>query len=181
MAGYDSREELISKKLAYLDFDALTDFTDVQLEEAEYEAGDILQIGEDGDVPEYRVIHTKRTAYDENNLPVAMYGFTAYWDRELQHEKLSNTARLPEDQPIRLIGRTLAARLVDILHAYQPGKYKARSEMTVSRMESDLKNKGMISDMIGLIELIVSESVVTDAEKAEADQTYKSTDIVKEG
>ena len=142
-------------------------------ENVEFEAGDILQIGEDGDAPEYRVIHTKRTAYDENNQPVTMYGFTAYWDRELQHEKLSNTARLPEDQPIRLIGRTLAARLVDFFHTYQPVENEARSEATVSRMEGDLKNNGMISDMVGLIELIVPESVVTDAGKAEADQLLR--------
>ena len=142
-------------------------------ENVEFEAGDILQIGEDGDAPEYRVIHTKRTAYDENNQPVTMYGFTAYWDRELQHEKLSNTARLPEDQPIHLIGRTLTARLVDFFHTYQPGENEARSEATVSRMEGDLKNNGMISDMVGLIELIVPESVVTDAGKAEADQLLR--------
>ena len=190
--SYDSLEDLISKELEYLDFDALTDFTDDQIAEAEekrasqeweeahepeaeaeYLPGDILQIGADDDVPEYRVITTRRVASDENNLPVTMYGFVAYWDRELQHEKLSNTARLPVNQPIKVIERTLAARLVDFFHTYQPEENPPRGEASVFRMEEDLRSNGKITDLIGLIELIVPESVVTNEGKAEADQLLR--------
>lgn len=71
---------------------------------SEISPGDIIQIGEDADVPEYRVIVSKKTVYGENGLPVIMFGFNAYWDKELQHFKFSNTARLPENEPIRIIG-----------------------------------------------------------------------------
>ena len=141
--------------------------------EIEYLPGDILQIGADDDVPEYRVITTKRTAYDESDQPVTMYGFVSYWDRELQHEKLSNTARLPEDQPIKVIGSTLAARLVDFFHTYQPEENPPRGEESVFRMEEGLRNNGMITDVIGLIELIVPEEAMTDEQKADADQLLR--------
>lgn len=141
--------------------------------EIEYLPGDILQIGVDDDVPEYRVITTRRTASDENSQPVTMYGFVSYWDRELQHEKLSNTARLPEDQAIKIIGRTLAARLVDFFHTYQPEENPPRGEESVARMRENLRSNGMITDMIGLIELIVPEEAMTDEQKADADQLLR--------
>lgn len=141
--------------------------------EIEYLPGDILQIGADDDVPEYRVITTRRTASDENSQPVTMYGFVSYWDRELQHEKLSNTARLPENQPIKVIGRTLAARLVDFFHTYQPEENPPRGEESVARMEEALRSNGMITDMIGLVELIVPEEAMTDEQKADADQLLR--------
>ena len=70
----------------------------------EYRPGDVLQIGADGDIPEYRVISTVKSVPDEFGRYVTMYGFTAFWDRELEHEKFSNTSRLPNDRPIRIIG-----------------------------------------------------------------------------
>ena len=70
-----------------------------------YQVGDVLQIGADNDVPEYRVISSQKTAFDENNSPITMYGFDAYWDKGLQHFKFSNTGALPSNQPIKVIGR----------------------------------------------------------------------------
>ena len=72
----------------------------------DYRPGDILRIGvSDDDVPEYRVIKTVKTAWNERNQPITMYGFDAYWDRELQRLKYSNTSRLPEGKQIRIIGQ----------------------------------------------------------------------------
>lgn len=69
----------------------------------EFSVGDIIQIGKD--IPEYRVLYTKKTVLDINSLPVTMYGFSAYWDRELQHLKFIDTATLPSREEIRVIGR----------------------------------------------------------------------------
>lgn len=71
----------------------------------QYRPGDVLQIGIDDEIPEYRVIKTVKTAWNELNQPVIMYGFVAYWDRKLEHEKYSNTSRLPEGKQIRIIGQ----------------------------------------------------------------------------
>lgn len=70
----------------------------------EYAIGDIIQIGNDDDVPEYRIIKTKTTAYNEQGIPITMYGFEAYWDKELQHLKFSNTDVIRHSEPIKIIG-----------------------------------------------------------------------------
>lgn len=72
-------------------------------ENVRYSIGDVLQIGEI--CPEYRVIETvKDVWYEVIRHWVVMYGFNAYWDRELKHFKWSNTAQLPCDEPIKKIG-----------------------------------------------------------------------------
>ena len=70
---------------------------------AQFRVGDVIQIGNDDDVPEYRVLSTVKTAYNEIGRPVTMYGFNAYWDKELQRLKFSNTAQLPENEPIKVV------------------------------------------------------------------------------
>lgn len=71
---------------------------------AEFALGDIIQIGADDEVPEYRVLETKKYVPDENGFFLTMYGFSAYWDRELKHLKFTNTACLPYDKGIKVIG-----------------------------------------------------------------------------
>ncbi len=70
-----------------------------------FDIGDIIQIGNDEDIPEYRIITTKKIAPDISGLPVQMYGFDAFWDRELQHFKFCNTEPLPSKKPVKIIGR----------------------------------------------------------------------------
>ena len=127
-----------------------------------YQVGDIIQIGEDDQAPEYRVLKTKRTAYNELNTPVTMYGFDAYWDKDLQHFKFSNTDVLRHSEPIKVIGRTLAARAVDFLIAYNPEENALRSgEDAIFRMEEQLKDPLMVSELISQITLTIPEEKMT--------------------
>jgi N12 class adenine-specific DNA methylase len=89
--------------------------------------GDIIQIGADADVPEYRIIVNKKTVYGENGQPVILFGFDAFWDKDLQHFKLSNTASLPEGEPIWIIGKSSVEKEVS---AQEP--IPAHSEDTVT-------------------------------------------------
>ena len=69
-----------------------------------YLPGDVLQIGVGEDVREYYHILSVKSVTDERGSAVTMYGFCAYWDRTLKHEKYSNTSRLPLEKQHRMIG-----------------------------------------------------------------------------
>ena len=68
-----------------------------------YLPGDVLQIGVGEDVREYYHILSVKSVTDERGSAVTMYGFRAYWDRKLKHEKYSNTSRLPLEKQHRII------------------------------------------------------------------------------
>ena len=70
----------------------------------DYRPGDVLRLGDDDDICGYRTIETVKIVQNERGIFVTMYGFNAYWDRELKHFKYSNTARLPSDRKIRIVG-----------------------------------------------------------------------------
>ena len=70
----------------------------------DYRPGDVLRLGDDDDICEYRTIKTVKSVPDERGIFVPMYGFNAYWDRELKHFKYSNTSRLLSDRKIRIVG-----------------------------------------------------------------------------
>ena len=69
----------------------------------DYRPGDVLQIGAGEDVLEFYRIFSVKSVTDERGSAVTMYGFCAYWDRTLKHEKYSNTSRLPLEKQHRII------------------------------------------------------------------------------